>query len=343
MDFFVPMLLLHVMDFEEYSEYESEHEDYYDNNFNNFEQVVFQRNPWANAREKSCAAKTREDLATRKFDFLRSQMNMALIENTKVVIGLGCHAKSKSPFRQLSTDLVEHIWSYMGMEKPANANVAAGRSGLPIVPYEGWRQFQSRRSAKSEDETGVDLADMSLFKPGQKIIILLTEPNHHLTGPCYRDLRKHIKRYAGWDTKRITATHEEEIEYHTHRRGKVSFISAVYTIPGKPLKRKRQRRKATERKRPIKADLIPKPLSRTRRGQVRKAGATPCQLSLQEGIATSVLEDAVRSAENNGQVDPLCLQHAIEAGFSKSFVLAKAAERWDDLKDTKPPAKKTRT
>ena len=62
---------------------------------------------------------------------------------------------------------------------------------------------------EEEDNVGINLADLALYTPGKKISIPLTLPNHHMTGPCYRDLRKHIISKDGWDVKRVAATPEQ--------------------------------------------------------------------------------------------------------------------------------------
>ena len=52
----------------------------------------------------------------------------------------------------------------------------------------------------------------------------------------------------------------------------------------------------------------------------------------EEGVAKTALEMALSSAENGGEVDPGFLQQAVIAGYSKQFVLGKAAERWNKMK-----------
>jgi len=264
----------------------------------------------ANAKEKSSAAKCRERTAVSKFDYLESQMNMALIENTRVVVGLGCHPKSESSFNLLLPELVQHILGFVGMEKPADTDVVKGRRGLAIVPYEDWRAC-SRSTTMEETGLDIDLADINLYKSGQKIIIPLTTPKHHLTAPCYRDLRKHIKAHEGWDIQRIVATPQQKRAYDEHRKGGVYFTNAIYKVLGRPTTRKRRR----------KTDVLSGPLSPT-----------------QQAKATSFLAAAVQSAGIDGQVDPLCLQRAASAGYSKYFVLRKASEYWGTGKDTKHEA-----
>ena len=132
-----------------------------------YDDFVFGNPYWATANEKSSAAMDREETAVTKFDYLRSQMNMALRENTRVMIGLGCRAKSHS-LRLLPSDVIEHILEYVGMERPDDEAVSQRRSGLAILPYEGWRQMQRAEHAGID----MDLTDTSLYNPGEKIRFL---------------------------------------------------------------------------------------------------------------------------------------------------------------------------
>lgn len=268
------------------------------------------RDAFANAREKSSAAEGRERTARKKFDYLRAQMIMALFENTKVVVGLGRRPKSQSHLNLLSQDLVQEIWSFVGMEKPVAATIQA-RSGPAILPFEGWCSDSWTQETKQ-----IDLSDMTLYQPGQNIIIPLTTPEFHMTAPCYRDLRKYIKAHAGWDAQRIVATLQQRTAYSAHQKGKVYFINAIYKVRGQPPTKKRPRKTET---------------------------APFRHLLLQQRDATSALAAAVQSARINGQVDPTCLHRAVGAGYSKYFVLGQVAEYWDGVKDATSQAKKSKT
>ena len=279
-------------------------------------------NPWHGRAEKSGSAKHREVVATKKFDYLETQMKMALFENTKVVLGLGIKSNN-SPLRLLSVELIDHVMSFVGGSVKGNRakEVSRNRSGLAIIPFEGchYRDCGSKpRGNNTEEEeehnVGINLADLDLYTPGKKISIPLTLPNHHMTGPCYRDLRKHIISKDGWDVKRVTATPEQRREYRETRKGKSYFINAVYKVQGVEPKKKRSRKSPPEKAKSLTAE--------------------------EEGGAKTALEKAVASAENDGEVDPGCLQQAINAGYSKQFVLGKAAYRWNEMKDTKPSAAK---
>lgn len=279
-------------------------------------------NPWHGRAEKSGSAKHREVVATKKFDYLETQMKMALFENTKVVLGLGIKSNN-SPLRLLSVELIDHVMSFVGGSVKGNRakEVSRNRSGLAIIPFEGcqYRDCGSKprgnnAEEEEEDNVGINLADLDLYTPGKKISIPLTLPNHHMTGPCYRDLRKHIISHEGWDVKRVAATPQERREYRETRKGKSYFINAVYKVQGVEPKKKRSRKSPPEKAKSLTAE--------------------------EEGVAKTALEKAVASAENDGEVDPGCLQQAINAGYSKQFVLGKAADRWNEMKDTKPSAAK---
>jgi len=162
-------------------------------------------NRWANASEKSAAAIRREDEAKDKFDHLKSQMELALYENTMTMIGLVTHAKESntSPLKLLSSIGMEHVLEFAACTKSNGAgakSITVGRTGgsLAIVPFAGWESAATPSKLRIEKknapgEAQLKLAGMSMYQPGCKIIIPLAKLNLHLTGPCYRDLRKHVK------------------------------------------------------------------------------------------------------------------------------------------------------
>jgi hypothetical protein len=41
-------------------------------------------------------------------------------------------------------------------------------------------------SQKDEEQEPLDLTDLSIYRSGEVIVIPLTKPNEHLTGPCWR-------------------------------------------------------------------------------------------------------------------------------------------------------------
>ena len=123
-----------------------------------------------------------------------------------------------------------------------------GPESMRIIPCAGWPHVGAGRDANHEEyeKHHLDLADMSLYTtPGKKIIIPLTVPNEHLTAPCYRDLRKHVKDHPHWDVKRVVATPAQKQEYRETRKGSVYFISVVYTVPGMITKTTKKRKKSS--------------------------------------------------------------------------------------------------
>ena len=208
-------------------------------------------------REKSIAAQRRESQAMAMFKFLDSQMKLAMYENVMTTIGLASHARSKSPLKLLSSDVIDQVLAYAGHKKPSSKDVKAANEWrkkqrtLAIVP------LAETQSLKEADITHLNLADTSLFRTGAKIVIPLLTPEHHLTQPCWRgkflmlasiviafaiaktqnhfmplDLRKYIKGHANWDAKRIEATFLQKIRYAgAIQSSKMYFINAVYSIP----------------------------------------------------------------------------------------------------------------
>ena len=111
--------------------------------------------------------------------YLKSQIDLALFENTMTVIGLGQLNKSKSPIKLLSSDTLEHVLAYAGIKPPKGANIKAVAKS---------RGKDLAINVKTEDAR-LNLADMNVLQPGTKLTIPLTKPNLHLTGPCYRGKR----------------------------------------------------------------------------------------------------------------------------------------------------------
>eukprot|EP01083_Nonionella_stella_P160624 525279_1 len=162
-------------------------------------------NPWAyGMNEKSAAATRRENEAKSKFTYLKGQMHLAVYENTMTTISMGRLSKpnNNSPLKLLSGDVLKQVLEYAGI-KPKKKDVKEAVSGrglgtLAIVPFVGYE----KNGRGFQDETGLNLADPNLLLPGSKICFPLSKPNLHLTGPCYRDLRKHVKANPNWDIKR---------------------------------------------------------------------------------------------------------------------------------------------
>ncbi|KAL7517815.1 hypothetical protein ACHAWX_002703 [Stephanocyclus meneghinianus] len=306
--------------------------------------------PWANRREKSSASEWREKMAMRKFNDVKDQVDHALLEKTKLIVKLGCLSRSKSLLKDLPNILVEHICGFAGLPEGKPRPIAAvGRvSGCTFAvgasSSSKYRNADSRRTARrvnyseleidedgfdmnekkasrKEDDVGqeqayVDLTDLGIYRTGEKIVIPLTKPNEHLTGPCWRaDFSRAVRKYEGWDVKRIAATPQEKKKYRESRKGAVYFINAIFTVPG------------------AKAD------SRTMKFAGRYSSCHPSNSK----DATALLREAVASAveSGTGEVDQQSLKRALDAGYSKHFILAEAAKQRGD-EDLKPAAKKSR-
>ncbi|KAL9187871.1 hypothetical protein ACHAXT_006249 [Thalassiosira profunda] len=301
--------------------------------------------------EKSAASSRREKDAKDLFDRLKGQVDLALYENTMTTLGLACHARSQSPLRLLAKDVMDQVLEYAGCAKPTCAGVkraAKIRSeradgSLAIVP-----RLAKKKGAPEEDP--MDFSDLDFFTasarpdsycfPGRKIVFPLTLPNLHLTGPCYRDFRKHVKPLANWDLKRTAATAAEKKSYRETRKGKVYFVRAEYTVPGKASKKRKSaggKRKSAGGKAKAADGGGKKPAAKK-----SKKDPTPVPLSAgAQSKASAALQAALVSASNSadGSVDPEVMQRAVNAGYSKFFVLGKVE---DHLKgDTKPAAKDT--
>ena len=139
------------------------------------------------------------------------------------------------------------------------------------------------------------------------------------------DLRKHVHNYANWDVRRTAATQQQKEEYKERRKGTVYFINAIYSVPGKA-SGKRKRGKSTT--------------TATLGGGKKKSPPELLLSSGTQGKATFALQAAIQSAASdaNGNVEPEIFQRALDAGYSRHFILGNL----DSLKDTKLPAKKTK-
>ncbi|KAL3784879.1 hypothetical protein HJC23_012482 [Cyclotella cryptica] len=305
--------------------------------------------PWANRREKSSASEWREKLAMQKFKDVQDKVKHALMEKTKLVVKLGCLPKSLSPLKDLPDILVEHICGFAGLPEgkprpiaamgwvPSSA-FAAGigssstsrstvyrRSARRVnyseldVDEDGFEMNETQAAKKNDDvleeEVHVDLTDLSIYRTGEKIVIPLTKPNEHLTAPCWRDFSRAVRINEGWDVKRVVATPEEKKRYRESRKGAVYFINVIFTVPGEAMKND----------------------TRTKKFAFRSSQSHPSNPE----DASVYLRDAVASAVRSvtGEVDQQSLKRALDAGYSKHFVLAEAARQRSDG-NLKPAAKK---
>ena len=130
----------------------------------------------------------KERVAKANFDFLHDQMTLASYENAMTMIGLARHPKNSgsSPLATLPNDVLSRVLEFAELRgqgeasnarrRAAIARTKASGTSLNIVPFAGMAQ----------EIANIDLADMSIYEPGRKIIIPLSLPNLHLTAPCYR-------------------------------------------------------------------------------------------------------------------------------------------------------------
>ena len=314
-------------------------------------------------------------------------MTLASYENAMTMIGLARHPKNSgsSQLALLPNDVLSRVLEFAELcgrgeasnarRRAATARTKSGTS-LNIVPFAGMAQYIAN--------IDLNLADMSIYTPGRKIVIPLSLPNLHLTAPCYRgeflycytilallfssllnqieishryyphittpkDLRKHVKKHANWDLKRIAATPVEKKQYRQTRKGTVYFINAVYSVPKSSLATATASSTTTTDKRKKGATL-----TTGKRKKVDDRKSPPEALSPEmQSRATSALNDLIRSVhvlddtmtDGIKEADPVMYQRALDAGYSKFFLDATlAANSGTSIEgDAKPPAKLTKT
>ena len=188
---------------------------------------------------------------------------------------------------------------------------------------------------------GVDFSDLSLYEPGNKIVIPLTLPSFHLTQPCFRDLKKHVAKSSGWELKRSKCTAEEKKRHKVTRKSNAYFVNAIYKVPGTAAKKKKKsKKKASAKSASASASGSASTSTKKRAATTTKATKKPVYKANPE--ATAALQAALNSAqEGNGVVDPACLKAALGFGYSKAFIDAKVDEQ--EALNVKPAAKKMKT
>ena len=186
--------------------------------------------------DKSAAAKRREKECQDLFDYLKAQMDVAIYENTMTMLALGRKGASESCLRHLSDDTFSQVLDFAGVKKPTGSAVKLFASRRPtgtneIIPLVGY----SARPRTEKNPTTMNLADSTLFEAGAKISVSvngfvvrschdspltfyrllhkyqieISQPDLHITGPCWSTLQKHAKQ-NGWNLKRVAATPEEK-------------------------------------------------------------------------------------------------------------------------------------
>ena len=85
--------------------------------------------------------------------------------------------------------LIEDICQFAGLPKAtpnpstaAPSAVAASRSASSHAT----KKKKGNKADVGENIISIDLKDFNIYIPGEKLVIPLTTPNEHLTGPCWR-------------------------------------------------------------------------------------------------------------------------------------------------------------
>lgn len=292
--------------------------------------------PWANRREKSAAAQSRENYAVAEFYSIKSVVEKVMLEKAKVTVKLGCHSKSPSLLKTLPGILVEDICQFAGLPKATPRPAVAAAPAVRAAARDS--NVISSTGGGRED---VNLGDFSLYRPGDKITIPLLSPNDHLTGPCWRDFSKTVRWEHGWIAKRVAATNAQKAAFRETRKGKVYFVDLQFTVPGKPVKKRRNEA------------MTPSAKKARTGGPSRVSAVDTAPVAADRGASTSsrvkkanpedarrALEAAIESGVNssNGIVDEVSLKLAMGVGYSKQFILASVAKQRNDG-DLKPAAK----
>ena len=176
---------------------------------------------------------------------------------------------------------------------------------------------------------------MSLYEPGNKIVIPLTLPSFHLTQPCFRDLKKHVQKSSGWELKRSVCSAEEKKRHKVTRKSNAYFVNAIYKVPGTATKKKKSKKKNSAKS----ASTSGSASTSTKKRAATTTKATKKPVYKANPAATAALKAALNSAqERNGVVDPACLKTALGFGYSQAFIDAKVDEQ--EALNVKPAAKK---
>lgn len=183
------------------------------------------------------------------------------------------------------------------------------------------------------------------------------------------DFSKTVRQEEGWIAKRVAATAAQKAAFREKRKGKVYFVDLQFTVPGKLIKKRGNEAMAPPAKkartggssRVAAVDSAPvavaasrgasassraKTSSRVKKAAARRASA-PSRAKASSRVeknnpegARRALEAAIESGVNstNGVVDQDSLKLAMNAGYSKQFILSSVAKQRNDG-DQKPAAK----
>lgn len=144
-----------------------------------------------------------------------------------------------------------------------------------------------------------------------------------------------MRQNDGWDVKRVAATDAQKRAYRETRKGKVYFVDLYYTVPGKATKKRAKAPSATAANKRAKTGGTAAPAVASAPSLSAGIAAAKVPLSPKKKVNP---KDA-RKALDAGVVDDEKLELAVNAGYSKHFILAQVAKQRGDG-DQKPAARK---
>ncbi len=253
---------------------------------------------------------------------------------------------SNSHLQKLPNDALNNVYGYLlGKEFENDENAKISKQISESIPRIDHRARTVKKVTDKALQFGVDFSDLSLFEPANKITIPLTLPSFHITQPCFRDLKKHVKESSGWDLKRVVCTPAEKKLHKVTRKSNAYFVNAIYKVPGTAKKKSKKKASTSNAAVSTSASVVsasaPAAFASASVAKKRAAPATkaPKKTYKANPAATAALQAALSSAQDaDGVVDPECLKKALSFGFSKAFIDAKVDEQ--ESLNVKPAAKK---
>jgi len=130
----------------------------------------------------------------------------------------------------------------------------------------------------------------------------LLPPHVHLTGPCWRDFKKHVGRFPGWSVSRRVATEEEKSKSGETRKGAVHFVECAYKPP-KPGKAAKPPTAAPKSTSSITTTPAPTVMPAEEAGftKAQRSGAEKKEKKPAAGSATSSQPAAKKTKSNGGK------------------------------------------
>jgi hypothetical protein len=163
-------------------------------------------------------------------------------------------------------------------------------------------------------------------------------PHFHLTNPCFRDLKKHVKKSEGWDLKRIECTAAQKRDQRIFKNSRAYFVNAIYKVPGTLKKKKTKKATKSSASSSTSEKKSHAPASK------KRAATAPTKKKVYKTNpeATAALQAVLESAQDdpNGAVNAGFLKNALAFGYSQAFIDAKIVEQ-EELA-VKPAAKRTK-